>query len=360
MNTVFVKILVSVYERSKFNQNSVFMSISLTVNAFEQGLIVPDNNVTFLDIVYYHEEAKFCNRQLENRRKLCPDLFRVGSNVLPDTSEYLLNVTLKPLLEIEFPDVPFDTPQDFKNFLETPTFYRVDEINSDQEDILGNEYALLHVVFIKICPGNVLGQYELYSLQELISTFMYYREFVNPACITERFSQSQIARLQKLCLQSAEASVLLHIINALSTEVSQNALYIQNYKDDSYQFLKDLLEVAMRMRGWSGQGTYPLRADSTHTAVDEIVLLEKIWNIYQSEHSALNLPLIVEPNIMRYSVDPAHGLTVSERLKIVLQNKDGYACIRLSSNWLATTAWYYLNKFYNEVPFDISELERIQ
>lgn len=39
------------------------------------------------------------------------------------------------------------------------------------------------------------------------------------------------------------------------------------------------------------------------------------------------------------------GLTILERILIILKNENDYSCIRLSSGWFCSAAWYYLNLF---------------
>jgi len=59
------------------------------------------------------------------------------------------------------------------------------------------------------------------------------------------------------------------------------------------------------------------------------------------------------------SSNKSQGYTIGERLSIVLRNENNFACIRMSSNWFAASAWYYLNLYFDVQPFDIKELDWI-
>ena len=56
------------------------------------------------------------------------------------------------------------------------------------------------------------------------------------------------------------------------------------------------------------------------------------------------------------------GLTILERVQIVKtgdSSTGSYSCIRLSSNWLAASAWYYLLAINQKAPFEIELLSQI-
>lgn len=60
---------------------------------------------------------------------------------------------------------------------------------------------------------------------------------------------------------------------------------------------------------------------------------------------------------------PAHdrdqGLTLEERLRVLTRTDSVYACVRLSSNWMCSSAYYYLTQVGSSLPFSIRDLERI-
>ena len=60
---------------------------------------------------------------------------------------------------------------------------------------------------------------------------------------------------------------------------------------------------------------------------------------------------------------PAHdrdqGLTLEDRLRILTRTDNVHACVRLSSNWMCSSAYYYLTQLGCDLPFSIRDLVRI-
>jgi len=60
---------------------------------------------------------------------------------------------------------------------------------------------------------------------------------------------------------------------------------------------------------------------------------------------------------------PAHdrdqGLTLEDRLRILTRTDNVHACVRLSSNWMCSSAYYYLTQVGCDLPFSIRDLVRI-
>lgn len=60
---------------------------------------------------------------------------------------------------------------------------------------------------------------------------------------------------------------------------------------------------------------------------------------------------------------PAHdseqGITLEDRLRVMTRTESVYACVRLSSNWMCSSAYYYLSQIGTDMPFAIRDLVRI-
>ena len=74
----------------------------------------------------------------------------------------------------------------------------------------------------------------------------------------------------------------------------------------------------------------------------------------------LNLPMY------RYScgswkkiVDPKDGLSLYERVKMIKDNPNIYACIRMSSNILMHTAYKYMSELGLKAPYNIDQLDYV-
>jgi hypothetical protein len=62
----------------------------------------------------------------------------------------------------------------------------------------------------------------------------------------------------------------------------------------------------------------------------------------------------------RISLTSDEGLTILERILIILKNENDYSCIRLSSGWFCSTAWCRLNPHFGFQPFRIEDLNFIR
>lgn len=119
----------------------------------------------------------------------------------------------------------------------------------------------------------------------------------------------------------------------------------------------------MYMRGWSGKGDYPLTSGEAYREVDQVKLsqsLEEFRKKLKGEWSKFaRLALINggEPNTWSPSGD--RYKTLRSRVRAVITGKHHESCIRATSTLFASTAWFYLNTFYSEVPFEILRLGTI-
>ena len=138
-----------------------------------------------------------------------------------------------------------------------------------------------------------------------------------------------------------------------------------------------LMDMAMYMRSWTGQGTYPLQITPAlpENVVEENVqkainqfneACNKLENLLDSrdvsvKERLLNLPLIYYRNsAFQLSSSQSEGLTIGQRLNIVRQGASAsptVSCIRLTSNWFVATAYHYLQITGIMPPFQINQLK---
>lgn len=57
--------------------------------------------------------------------------------------------------------------------------------------------------------------------------------------------------------------------------------------------------------------------------------------------------------------DRDQGMTLEARLHLLTRTDNVHACVRLSSNWMCSSAYYYLTQFGSDLPFPIRDLVRI-
>lgn len=343
---------------------------------YNSGIILPKSAKLNQEFSYYKTHGKFKNKLLENRRQICPTLFIPGHNVLGDIDYFYLNVEKQDVLDDYHPRVSFFSYENIINFCCTSTFYLVENKEDLMgEDILCNEYQNCDLLFLFICPGDVTGPCQIYSQEELIGSFLYCYDFFDPHSKTnERFTLVQIYRLLRILYEihrnnSAAATFIDVIETVLSGTIRQMKiiqeihLYVKENVEFSHKFFDKLLDIAMFMRGWTKGESHPLASIDTSNSVNETILMEKLFKFNQdcsSKYKILSsLPLFIYRSEFILSNNADVGYTIAEKIESILRNASTNACIRMSSNWLASTAWYYLNEFFDEKPFDIDRLSEI-
>lgn len=351
---------------------------SIIEKLFFDGIIIPGISDEKLIISYCQNENTLINNKLEILRSICPRLFKVNHNIINDSKYLHLNLSQLENLQKEFPDVNFNTPENITIFANSTTFYPVkNSSNIPGYDILGNEYShlSLSLVYIRIKPGilNLDSEtfFQAYSAEELISTFMQYEEFVDPHSKThERFSDLEIKRLNKLLSEihqdNGQAACLIDVMETVKVGMFRRSKLIENIENyckecpQSREFFMKLFHIGLKMRGWSGKGPYPLKSNDTTGIVPYDELQDEMFEFQKSFDNLANLPIFVYQNeTFQMSTSTQNGYTIRERMDIVLMNNDTQACIRMSSNWFVATAWYYMNRYFNEILFPKEDLQWI-
>ena len=146
--------------------------------------------------------------------------------------------------------------------------------------------------------------------------------------------------------------------------------------------LNKLLDIGMYMRGWKvscDEKTLPLKSERTATPPgreNEVIdLVNHSIHLFRESFSELGNDiesLIKNLTLVRYQItnntiefkqsNHKDGLTIWDRIIIVIQGNETNnvaACIRMTSNWLVSSAYYYLSILGIPKTFDISELSLI-
>jgi hypothetical protein len=156
----------------------------------------------------------------------------------------------------------------------------------------------------------------------------------------------------------------------------------ENIKENIKQCFIDLLHIGYYMRGWKvgNNNADPIRSEQTGSDDDMATLIElnvtKAIAEFENNCNKLpedirkcfeTLPLIKvnkRDNEVEFimSNDKNKGLTVMDRIKIVKTNRadDVNACIRISSNYMCGSAYYYMGCIGLPPPFDIKEIMDVQ
>ena len=358
----------------------------VTESLFREFLILPNEIMKSQELWKYRTNKPFENTELQRRWKMCPSLFRVGHNLVPGLNYFYLNIEQRGKILVNFPELSLDDYEDIVEFLDKPTFYLIENREDvDGEDVLGNEFNDCDFLFMYIQPGKQFGNYNIYSIEELIQCFIVNLKFVDPHSTGKVFDNDVVNRLYRLIYKLTDPSdshdkniiaeghmdVIVEIYSGIGRKheyINRKKEFIQKNKKIFANFLHKILHIAMYMRRWSGIGLYPLKSMNTNNKVNEKKLLSLLWKFVedckQKQYSGLeNLPLFeydVTDKEFLICTDKDVGTTIIEKIMVVLKNDNTSSCIRMSSNLLAATVWYYWNHFFNISLFNITEMGDIQ
>lgn len=229
------------------------------------------------------------------------------------------------------------------------------------------------------------------TISELIQLFTNNQNFTNPFHPNSVFSSLAISKL-KLLLASPrgaesmdsrnELLEIIRMIEASTRNLDQPtkqliAVYRNaspDTKSEIIRALNQLVHAGMYMRGWQGPGyEYPVTSAPTPLDREAEVAVNVTQTLAAYESScrslgrigiALNaLPLVLcRDGQYQVSTSVRDGLTIGDRITIV-KGGDSSAnigsCIRLSSNWICSSAHKYITSLGQRSPFDIFHLRYV-
>ena len=316
----------------------------------------------------YHHLLVWWGRQAEsiiNSRNVipsvgnyCPDIVNVYK--CPRKGVFSeLNIYFQEGLLTMFPGISLITDEDWDRFENSPTFFQARSAPPDLEDLFGESYINRKYVYVLACPGKS-DQLEFFSSEELTECFRCCRDFINPKTEKE-FTQQQIDRLDVIIFKDDGALDEIMSSIKITKSTIMNKMRILSEHPCFKDCLQMLLDISMYMRGWSGDGKYPLRSTDTCGKVNEDLVidqLDKLNRQLQGEwkpFSELQLLIYHHYHLRFDEIYP----TLEMRLEVVLDNENEHACIRLTSNIFAATAWFYFHNFYHTEPFQLHDLDHI-
>lgn len=278
-----------------------------------------------------------------------------------------------------------------------PTF-----LHGKQGNIINEETISLEEVadlrYDEIVIYGVRGSdMKAYTYGELSHCFHINKRFVDPQDDTHEFTDESIAKLLILSLKDqryAETYQMLMERLELARIIESVKLYIETKQHlvkellDRYDTLSPedkqrvihvftlLMEAAMYMRNWSGEGDYPLHSSDTlvENQIEVDLRVTQSILIFEQEIENLNtldqlgilikdLPLMLHTynNEFVASSSEDDGLTIGDRIFILKGGEDAsiQSCIRLSSNKFCATAYYYLRLLGQNLPFSMEEVSYI-
>jgi len=280
----------------------------------------------------------------------------------------------------------------FPTFVHGKQILPINEQNTMLDDY--NDLTYHEVILYGVKNGTM----RFYTYSELKDTFNTFKRFQRPDGNNDIFAENVINKLYLLCKKDQRVGETIGMFNErteLADEIDWVRLYLNSnheqvrqfiskydmldnsQKDNVNEFMRLLMESAMYMRGWIGQGEYPISANQAVSEAEEQPNIElRVTESIQRLDNSLEelgemgeiikqLPLMFyhyRNNELLPSTNPEEGMTIYERINIVKGGENGsiQSCIRMSSNRFASSAYYYMKLLSIPVFFDISELSHIQ
>ena len=241
--------------------------------------------------------------------------------------------------------------------------------------------------------GVWMKKKHIFLYKELLDTFKFYMCFRNPSeNKISFFSNSSIRKLEHICLYKGfknnddiNNNIKIELLNIITKikKSFKNLTKEQILLKNTYKLLNDknkekvkkafnsLFYLSMYMRSWDGKSDFPISSTSNsivknQNKIDlnitrEINKFEKLAkDLLSLEIEILKLPIYqYDDGFFIKSNDIESGFTIEDRLKIVKEGKSIFSCVRMSSNWFASTYYKYMEILELEKLFDINKLKRI-
>jgi len=241
-----------------------------------------------------------------------------------------------------------------------------------------------------VCYGVRREALTAFHIEGLIDHFRVIKTFAHPTNPGTTFTPQTIKKLKSIArdrFSGTERSQdlkrdLLEVIEEvefLSAETLSKAKefyhhFLSSTNEDKLKIREvvlELLHLAMYMRGWDGENPhFPIQEAPIYDQLSvDIKVTSSIQrfetlcsNLNQTGPLIRNLPLLRYQGVFNPSRCERDGITIDDRLRIV---KDGNntgnmaSCIRMTSNWLAASAYRYLLLIGEPAPFAVDELRDI-
>lgn len=241
-----------------------------------------------------------------------------------------------------------------------------------------------------VCYGVRREHLTAFHLEGLIDHFRVIKTFAHPTDPGTTFTPQTIKKLKYMAndrFSGTETSRdlkkdLLEVIEEvefLSSEtLSKVKEFYQCFHSSSNEdkerirgVIQELLHLSMYMRGWDGENLkFPIQEapvyDQLSVDIKVTASIQRFEDLCDNLNDigtlVMNLPLLRYQGEFNPSLSERDGYTIEDRLRIVKEgNETGNmaSCIRMTSNWLAATAYRYLTLIGEPIPFRVDELRDI-
>lgn len=233
------------------------------------------------------------------------------------------------------------------------------------------------------CQEMEKSKMDAYTISDLTHTFQSTHEFLNPIDGTI-FPSYAIKKLVYISSAISHCTSVpddirqdardliksVHNVNAIRGQFGDQVReWLSTVGKQSKVAFEILLKIGMYMRGWEGdESNYPVKiAPQKDDVKIEIRVADGLREYYCECEK-----LVMSPNVLPLirhngkeflkSNDHFEGITIGDRLEKVLKGENTSSmasCIRLSSNWIVASAYYYLQLIGHTPSFIIEELSDI-
>lgn len=245
-----------------------------------------------------------------------------------------------------------------------------------------------HIISYGVINSNDIIALTADEITKFLRLHKEFRDFRNEGEILSERNLKKITMICKMFPHEEKFIELLDTIretkvhgSIMNAKIKEFVTYTKNLDPETYDKINNILdkifECSMFMRGWEEGKEYPMsvkdcenyamRYDEIETRVLDSVrfILESINNLNDTTKMLIkSLPLIKisEKDKSYYkSTNPDEGLSFYDRLMIISTTPESiYGCLRLSSNYLASSAQYYNILLNGKTYIDITKLEFIQ
>lgn len=230
------------------------------------------------------------------------------------------------------------------------------------------------------------------TLNELFNFFKSNKHFYLPHNARYYFEDFSINKLEQFCMKSLEQNhseeienmiKLIKEIKESEQDVQSSVDKINNLDESDKETIRVILnhikELAFYMRGWkvNNNESLPLASEETQSKDVDFAQIEsnytiqyvKLLEVYENSSEELqgiinDIYLMVKKEKKDETVfirSPSNeiGISVMERLEKINKNENDNSCIRLSSNYILYTVWFYFRECFDEIPFDLEQVSII-
>ena len=206
-----------------------------------------------------------------------------------------------------------------------------------------------------------INKFRAYSYYELYDAFLKYLDF---RVGTLYFTDANIQKLKALALAHHKTlyDCIISIEQRNSNLSDEARTMIDCYNNTFDEWLQRLEDLAFYMRGWKiNSEELPLAAQLTVTAPADFDKVESNVSAAIISLKEIDIGILGDLPLMLYSEGKflRRQETIRERIRIVEEGEAQDSCIRTSSNYLLSSAYYYKLILLNMPNYNIQQMSFI-